>query len=171
METTTDEPLPHSLAIRQEVHVITQTLSWAHTTFTTHVTLGGEPTDTTQATDNHQGAGGLSDAQIGAIVGSVVGTFVLVVAILCCCCQRRPRPVRHNSRRSYASYSSSYMEGFPEPAPPPKGYWRRTPQPSPVQWPPPVAERVPERVPGGPKFPTYRANPIPNPRKPTRHVG
>jgi hypothetical protein len=189
MASTTDEPHPHTLAIRQDVHVITQTLSWQHTTFTTHVTLGGpatasaeaeattRPTTTAIPTEHHSGAGGLTDAQIGAIAGSIVGVFILVFVVLCCCCQRRPPPARHGDRRSYASYTSStyIVDDAPEqpPPPPPRWYWPRTPRtprapsvvrPSPVQsqWPPPVAERIP----GGPKFPTYRAIPIPNPRRP-----
>ncbi|KAH7162174.1 hypothetical protein B0J13DRAFT_535329 [Dactylonectria estremocensis] len=196
MAAITDGPTLQSIAARQEVHVITQTLTWAHTTFTTHVTLGGsQPTDdsTTVATTHHESNGGLTNAQIGAIVGSVVGVFVLVMIILCCCRREPPPPSRrHGDRRSYGSYSSSYFtDDTPEPWPP-KGQYRRTPkpmtprpmmpaQPMPAQFMPPMTPRstrshrsfvqrpppVVERIPGGPKFPTYRAIPIPNPRRPT----
>ncbi|KAH7170089.1 hypothetical protein EDB81DRAFT_774416 [Dactylonectria macrodidyma] len=200
MAIITAAPPSQSIAARQEAHVIIQTLTWEHTTFTTHVTLSGsQPTDsTTVVTEHHESSGGLTNAQVGAIVGSLVGFFVLVMIIICCCRRRPPPPPprRHGDRRSYGSYSSSYFtDDTPEPWPP-KGQYRRTPKPAtprmmppqqmppqfmPPQFIPPMTPRstrshrsfvqrpppVVERIPGGPKFPTYRAIPIPNPRRPT----
>lgn len=222
MASPEDEPRLRTLAIRQDVHVITQVLSWEHTTFTTHVTLGGpakttdaagatttEPvasssssSSTTSAPAQHgDSAGALTNAQIGAIVGSVVGVFVLALVVICCCCQRQPPPGRRrgggggSNRHSRASYTSStfivddaaweqQQRYHPQPQPQPQQQptswfqWPRAPRtpktPASVarpsstyrgegEWPPPIA--VAERIPGGPKFPTYRALPIPNPRR------
>ncbi|KAI9166464.1 hypothetical protein HJFPF1_02566 [Paramyrothecium foliicola] len=143
------------LAGRQEPHVITQTVAQEFTTYTTIVTLGLIPTD--DAGGNARpvdpappsgGGGGISSAQLGAILGGVVA-FVVILLVACFCCGGRRRQVRSYSR---GSSEASYPNVEP-------------PQPR-VRRPPPVVERVP----GGPKFPTYRAIPIPNPRNPrVRH--
>ncbi|KAI5465420.1 hypothetical protein BGZ63DRAFT_399891 [Mariannaea sp. PMI_226] len=198
MAMPTGEPDPRPLAIRQDVQVITQTLAYEHTTFATHVTLGeqtmgGQATSAlsipsaTQVTVHQGSQGGLSDAQVGAIAGSVVGVFILGFIIFCCCWQgRRPPPARHGYRRSHAGYSGSYIVDDAYGRPSSKEHWPRSPstswprppsthrprtpssyrrsplqRPSSVPWPAPAAERIP----GGPKFPTYRAIPIPNPRR------
>ncbi|KAJ4268906.1 hypothetical protein NW762_002977 [Fusarium torreyae] len=155
---------PH---IRQEAQVVTQTVYLPTTTYTTHVTLGvvsATATDRPVVTSQHSGDG-LSSAQIGAIVGSIVGVFILAFIVVCCCCRRPRRPVkRHRSyRSSYSGSDDGWSEAWPDenwtrPVPIPVG------RPTPVQFPPPVAQR--EQIPGGPKFPTYRAIPIPNPRRP-----
>ncbi|KAF4968398.1 hypothetical protein FSARC_4195 [Fusarium sarcochroum] len=157
--------VPH---IRQEAQVVTQTVYLPSTTYTTHVTLGvvsATATDRPVVTSQHSGDG-LSSAQIGAIVGSVVGVFILAFLVVCCCCRRPRRPVkRHRSSRS--SYSGSDGDGWSD-AWPDENWTRPVPlptgRPTPVQFPRPVAQR--EQIPGGPKFPTYRAIPIPNPRRP-----
>ncbi|KAF5013008.1 hypothetical protein FDECE_955 [Fusarium decemcellulare] len=175
---------PHIKAIRQEAQVITQTVSLPSTTFTTHVTLGVAATDRPDpvVTSHHSNPNGLTDAQIGAIAGTVVGVFLLVLIVLCCCCRQRSRHPREvtivtERRRKRGSYGSSYAsDGWSEPSPL-QGEWirpipmptpRPMPQPTPVQHPAPVYQ--PEQIPGGPKYPTYRAIPIPNPRNPSNYV-
>ncbi|RMJ18987.1 hypothetical protein BHE90_005055 [Fusarium euwallaceae] len=239
MATTT--ALPHFKAIRQEAQVITQTVVLPSTTYTTYVTLGVDATDRPVVTSHHSNPNGLSDKEIGIIVGTVVGVFIiLMIAIRCCLRSGRVNdihfvpPGRRMPHSKRCSYGSSYMEdGYseamgeirrgktpqpqqqqwthqptpqtywtqipqeywtqqapqeywnyqpPPPPPPPKshktpkkrknqpvygeGTWVRTiPVPTTnLQFPPPVIDR--EQVPGGPKIPTYKANPIPNPNKP-----
>ncbi|ESU12650.1 hypothetical protein FGSG_06546 [Fusarium graminearum PH-1] len=146
--------VPH-MVIRQEAQVITQTVELPSTTYTTHVTLGvvsAAATDRPVAVPSQHSGDGLSGAEIGAIVGAVVGFFILSFVVV-------------KIRRSYRSYSGSEddwsvvmpHEGWTRPVP------VAIPRPVPVQYPPPAAQR--EQVPGGPKFPTYRAIPIPNPRR------
>ncbi|CAF3471040.1 hypothetical protein SNK03_007797 [Fusarium graminearum] len=157
--------VPH-MVIRQEAQVITQTVELPSTTYTTHVTLGvvsAAATDRPVAVPSQHSGDGLSGAEIGAIVGAVVGFFILSFVVVCCCCRRPRKQVK--IRRSYRSYSGSEddwsvvmpHEGWTRPVP------VAIPRPVPVQYPPPAAQR--EQVPGGPKFPTYRAIPIPNPRR------
>ncbi|KAH7188184.1 uncharacterized protein B0J16DRAFT_336571 [Fusarium flagelliforme] len=153
---------PHMIP-RQEAQVITQTVVLPSTTYTTHVTLSTDR-PAVPVTSQHSGDG-LTSAEIGAIVGSVVGAFILAFIVVCCCCRRRPRVKTVKRRRSERSYSGSEddwsvvmpHENWTRPVPVPvRG-------PTPVQYPRPAAVR--EQVPGGPKFPTYRAIPIPNPRR------
>ncbi|KAF7560428.1 hypothetical protein G7046_g3716 [Stylonectria norvegica] len=174
MGITADQLIPRTLGIRQDYYVITQTLTWGDTVFTTHVTLGSAPTDPPTQASHHDNSSSLTNAQIGAIAGSITGVFLLVVMLFCCCRRPIPPPKRSSNR---SSYSSSYIvDDSPEPWPQ-QPFHRPAPvyqnsatyrSPSvvprtPVQRPPPV----PELIPGGPKYPTYRANPIPNPRNPT----
>ncbi|KAL6866534.1 hypothetical protein ACO1O0_002646 [Amphichorda felina] len=112
---------------------------------------------------------GLTSAQIGAIVGSIFGFAALVLIILCCVViQRRRRYYyyshyrhhhHHHHRHEHSSSdSSSTIDGSPPERPPPVRV-RAT-----------MTERERVRIPGGPRYPTYRAIPIPNPRKPkVRH--
>uniref|UniRef100_A0A0D2XES9 Uncharacterized protein n=1 Tax=Fusarium oxysporum (strain Fo5176) TaxID=660025 RepID=A0A0D2XES9_FUSOF len=146
--------VPHINA-RQEVQVITQTVYLPTTTYTTQVTLGvasAPATDRPVVTSQHSGDG-LSSAQIGAIIGSIVGVFVLAFVV--------PKK-RRSYRSSYADFSDGWSERMPH-----EGWTRPVPipvaRPVPVQFPSPVVQR--EQIPGGPKFPTYRAIPIPNPRR------
>lgn len=196
-----------TLVIRQD-SVITQVIQLPQTTFTTRVVLSAA-TQAPVATSNHENTGGLTDAEIGAIVGAMLGVFILVVVIICCCCRRR-LPQTITMPRTRGSYGSSYAsDGWSEPPPKiryvspnrrpyfapeqprrPKRvrhargtfeareYVRPVPAPFPrgvpmvptapmepqhVTWPPGTGQR--ELIPGAPKFPTYRALPIPNPRK------
>ncbi|KAM7212216.1 hypothetical protein V8F06_012389 [Rhypophila decipiens] len=96
--------------------VITQTIAWPSTTFTTYVTLGGGPPvpptvgPPTTTTEILQAAPTLAPApstspqltseQIGAIIGSVLG-FFLVLLIWCTCLSLRRR------RRVFVYDSSS----------------------------------------------------------------
>ncbi|KAF4456026.1 hypothetical protein F53441_1747 [Fusarium austroafricanum] len=158
-------PVPH-IDARQEAQVITQTVYLPTTTYTTHVTLGvvsasAPATDRPVVPSQHSGDG-LSSAQIGAIIGSVVGVFIIAFILICCC--RRPKPVK--KKRSHRYSSDGWSDGWSD-AMPHENWTRPVPipvaRPIPVQYPSPVAQR--EQIPGGPKFPTYRAIPIPNPRR------
>jgi hypothetical protein len=105
--------------------------------------------------------------------------FILAFVVVCCCCRRPRKQVkrRRSDRSSYASSSDGWSgvlpnENWTRPVPVPVQVGRG---PTPVQYPSPVAQRgrmrepmreqVREQIPGGPKFPTYRAIPIPNPRR------
>ena len=139
------------LAERQEPHVITQTIVQDFTTYTTLITLGTIPTDDAGSDGRHNNvepsgdSGGISSGELGAILGGVAA-FVLISIIVCLCCTRSRRNVRVYDYSSYATSSIAVDVHTTR-----------------VRRPPPVAERIP----GGPKFPTYRAIPIPNPRNPT----
>lgn len=156
----TEEALPQTLALRQEHHVITQILTRDHSTITTIVTLGTMPTDTpdegtSPEADIYGNDNGLSSAELGAILGSVAVVILIVIVGLFCFAnarRRRTRVVRYGS--SYTSDSDVTI------SPPPRPRMPRRP--------PPVVERIP----GGPRYPTYRALPIRNPRNPppVRHV-
>ncbi|CVK88255.1 uncharacterized protein FMAN_05020 [Fusarium mangiferae] len=155
--------VPHINA-RQEVQVITQTVSLPTTTYTTQVTLGvasAPATDRPVVTSQHSGDG-LSSAQIGAIIGCIVGVFVLAFIIICCCRRPKQPKKRRSYRSSYADSSDGWSERMPN-----ENWVRPVPvpvaRPVPVQFPSPVVQR--EQIPGGPKYPTYRAIPIPNPRR------
>ncbi|KAM0345769.1 hypothetical protein ACHAPU_006122 [Fusarium lateritium] len=166
--------VPHMNAVRQEAQVITRTVSLPTTTYTTLVTLGvvsAPATDRPVAVTSQHSGDGLTSVQIGAITGSIVGVFVLACVVVCCCCRRPRRQVRRHrsSRSSYEGSSDGWSDAMPNedwtrPVPVPVPFGRR---PTPVQYPSPVAQRgqMREQVPGGPKFPTYRAIPIPNPRR------
>ena len=141
--------LAGQLEARQEVHVITQTITLPSTTFTTHVTLGtiAAETDSPQAPGSHDD-NHLTNAQIGAIVGSILGVFILVLLVIFCCLrQRRVKvvPAPKSYRDSYSSYSTRASYGGPirvnpvrvepvivepvvveqpsPPRPPSRGYW------------------------------------------------
>lgn len=174
--------VPHINAIRQEAQVIAQTVYLPTTTYTTLVTLGVASAPATDrpvvVTSQHSGDG-LTSTQIGAIAGSIVGVFILAFIVVCCCCRRPRKQVkrRRSDRSSYASSSDGWSGVLPN-----ENWTRPVPVavpvgrgPTPMQYPSPVAQRgrmrepmreqVREQIPGGPKFPTYRAIPIPNPRR------
>jgi len=112
---------------------------------------------------------GLTNAQIGALVGAIIGAIILILLLIWCCLAQRARQRRRMYRRSIrrhtassgeASYTSSFIDVPPSPRKPSatrKKHGRAPPPP-----PPPLPK---ERIPGGPKYPTYRAIPIPNPRR------
>ncbi|KAH6964446.1 hypothetical protein DER45DRAFT_610767 [Fusarium avenaceum] len=175
--------VPHINAIRQEAQVITQTVYLPTTTYTTLVTLGiatAPATDRPVVVTSQHSGDGLTSTQIGAIAGSIVGVFILAFVVICCCC-RRPRKQVKRRRSDRSSYYGSSSDGWSE-ALPNENWTRPVPVPvpigrgpTPVQYPSPVAQRgrmreqmreqPREQIPGGPKFPTYRAIPIPNPRR------
>ena len=132
--------------------VITQTLARQSTTFIALVTLGPSGTTTPEPSSPNPEANiygqndGLSGAQIGAIVGSIVGAAFLIILIWMYYMARRNRVVVVDEY-DYSSYETSYFgdESISTPRRPPEAA---------------------ERIPGGPRFPNYRAIPIPNPRYP-----
>lgn len=172
---------PSPLNIRQEL-VLTQTVVRPSTTFVTTITFGAtEPVATnTIATvpvpiSQHHG---LSGGQIGAILGSVVGVVVLALTIGFCYVGKKKtavayeeeEKVKKRKRRNYHSTRSSrhgvyqYAEEdvYYYTAPRKKSSTKKAGVS--VQTPAPAV--VSERIPGGPKFPSYRAIPISNPRNP-----
>lgn len=124
---------------------------------------------------------GLTHGQIGAIIGSIVG-FTLFVLLLLCCSINRRREQRQRYRHRYhyhersssgsSSSGGSEYRGRPVRKPPAArmrrnvtvvdrdGVWDDGHGGYAGGW-----KRERERIPGGPKWPTYRAIPIPNPRK------
>ncbi|RFU76662.1 hypothetical protein TARUN_5602 [Trichoderma arundinaceum] len=172
---------PSLLQIRQnEFHILTQTLIRASTTFTTVITLGTiEPVATSTIAvvplpvSHHHG---LSGGQIGAILGSVVGVVVLLLIVGFCYVGRRRMPITYEEetvekkKKRKGGSSSSTTRGLYEytedtvyyTVPKRKSSSRKVKVA--VQTPAPVV--IAERIPGGPKFPTYRAVPISNPRNP-----
>ncbi|KAL6909234.1 hypothetical protein GGI43DRAFT_394898 [Trichoderma evansii] len=176
--TTTEAPSP--LNVRQQL-VLTQTIVRPSTTFVTTITFGAiEPvaTNTIAAVpvpiSNHHG---LSGGQIGAILGSVVGVVVLALIIGFCYVGNKRNAVTYEEekvkkrkrRNSHSTRSSSHVVyQYAED----DAYYYTTPKKKSstkkasvsIQTPAPAV--VSERIPGGPKFPSYRAIPISNPRNP-----
>ncbi|KEY72476.1 hypothetical protein S7711_05151 [Stachybotrys chartarum IBT 7711] len=170
MRIVTEAPSLPAVLARQEPHVLTQTIIREFTTFTTVVTLGviptndpsGEPPSDESSSDSASAGGGgggdgLNSLELGAILGSVFGVVVIVLLWYCCCYTPvTPRTSYEYRMHEYDSYRKStghVVDDAPT-------------RPSAPRRPPPVAERIP----GGPRYPTYRAIPIPNPRNPrVRH--
>ncbi|KAL6691660.1 hypothetical protein J3F84DRAFT_386120 [Trichoderma pleuroticola] len=171
-----------SLQNRQiDFRILTQTVIRASTTIVTTITLGTiEPVATETiavvplpATHHH----GLSGGQIGAILGSVVGVVVLLLIVGFCYVGRRRMPItyeeetkttkkkkrRSSSRTTRGIYQYTEEDIYYAPSRK-KSSSRRASVKVEVQEPEAVV--VTERIPGGPKFPTYRAIPISNPRNP-----
>ncbi|KAH0528154.1 hypothetical protein TsFJ059_003052 [Trichoderma semiorbis] len=174
-----------SLQNRQiDFRILTQTVVRASTTIVTTITLGTiEPVATETiavvplpVTHHH----GLSGGQIGAILGSVVGVVVLLLIVGFCYVGRRRMPItyeeetketkktkrkrrRSSSRTTRGIYQYTEEDIYYIPTRK-KSSSRRASVKVEVQE--PAAAVVTERIPGGPKFPTYRAIPISNPRNP-----
>ncbi|KAL7920186.1 hypothetical protein ACQKWADRAFT_165606 [Trichoderma austrokoningii] len=172
------------LNIRQDL-VLTQTIIRPSTTFITTITFGtAEPAATSNTatvpvpvpvSHHHHG---LSGSQIGAILGSVVGVVVLVLIIGFCYVgnkkstvayeeeekvKKRKRRHSHSTRSSsHGVYQYAEEDVYYYTAPKKKSSTKKTSVS--VQTPAPAV--VTERIPGGPKFPSYRAVPISNPRNP-----
>jgi hypothetical protein len=171
---------PSPLNIREnEPYIFTQTIIRPSTTFVTTITLGTiEPVTTSTAAvvplpiSHHHG---LSGGQIGAILGSVVGVVVLLLIVGFCYVGSKRTPdtyeeekVKKRKRRSSRSTHSTrgiyqYTEEDVYYAPPKRKSSTRKVSVS-VQTPAPAV--ISEKIPGGPKFPSYRAIPISNPRNP-----
>ncbi|KAJ4329490.1 hypothetical protein N0V84_000125 [Fusarium piperis] len=161
---TTTTALPHFKAIRQEAQVITQTVVLPSTTYTTYVTLGVDATDRPVVTSHHSNPNGLTDAEIGIIVGTVVGVFIiLMIAIRCCLRSGRVNdihfvpPGRRMPHSKRCSYGSSYMsDGYsehmgevrpgksPQGQPPPQQWTHPMPQ---TYWPQPAQGYWPQQAP------------------------
>lgn len=159
-------PLTATHYLRQEISgVITQTLTRSYTTFTTHVTLGPGPTlssttssSTAQSTPtdvaahHHHHRHALTAAELGGILGSVAALVIILIAVGICLTSTSD-PEEEND---YSSYTTTSTEE----------YYRPRSKKGPRKPP-----RVAERIPGGPKFPTYRAVPISNSGiPPVRHT-
>ncbi|KAL7930303.1 hypothetical protein V8C35DRAFT_283663 [Trichoderma chlorosporum] len=172
-----------SLEIRQDFHILTQTIIRPSTTFITTITLGTVEPVTTETiavvpvpiSHHHD----LSSGQVGAILGSVVGVVVLLLIVGFCYVGQRRMPITYEEetkekRKTKRKGSSSsrttrgvykYSEEAVYYVPPKrKSSSRRASVTVEVQE--PEAAIIAERIPGGPKFPTYRAIPISNPRNP-----
>lgn len=187
-----------SLANRDNLRIITQTLTRKATTITTIITLGGSypvPTPPTITSSTSVAATttaappppahhrkGLSQGQLGAILGSVTAFLLIIVVAGFCYASMQRMPITYEedekcdttaastTTNSYVSHETRkkhhhrhhhhhghhhhhHHRHFPKSPRSSKGS---------VQRPPPVAERIP----GGPQYPTYRAIPIANPRSP-----
>lgn len=139
------------------------------------------PTDTNinSRADIYGSHNGLTNAQIGAVIGSIIGFTLLVLIIIFCAISRRRAQRRryrhryHYDRSSSGSSSSgggSEYRGRPVRKPPVARVRRNVTVVDRDGWEGGYAThaggvRERERIPGGPKWPTYRAIPIPNPRK------
>ncbi|KAL7904703.1 hypothetical protein GGI35DRAFT_462437 [Trichoderma velutinum] len=171
-----------SLQNRQiDLRILTQTVIRASTTIVTTITLGTiEPvaTETIAIVPLPVTHHGLSGGQIGAILGSVVGVVVLLLIVGFCYVGRRRMPItyeeeiketkkkkkrRSSSRTTRGIYQYTEEDIYYVPSRK-KSSSRRASVKVEVQE--PAAAVVAERIPGGPKFPTYRAIPISNPRNP-----
>ncbi|CAG9992790.1 unnamed protein product [Clonostachys byssicola] len=96
---------------------------------------------------------GLTSGEIGAMVGAIIG-FTIIVLFTIFCCINRSRVRRHRHRSDDDEIIR--VEKLPR-------------RPNPTLQHPLMAKRDFSNVeggliPGGPKYPTYRALPIPNPR-------
>lgn len=120
--TATESQSWPTLAPRQEFRTITQTVRLADTTFVTEVTLGGPPR---LADDNPTAApapsvhdanssSSLSGAQLGAIIGGVLG-FVLLVGMLWCCMFANKRRQQQMEEDDYDDMYEIDSEGPPPP--------------------------------------------------------
>lgn len=176
-------PTKAPLNIRQDL-ILTQTIIRPSTTFVTTITFGAtEPAATTSTVavvpvpiSHHHN--GLSGAQIGAILGSVVGVVVLALIIGFCYVGKKKATVTYEEeekvkkkkrRNSHSTRSSTHgvyqyaeEDVYYYTAPRKKSSTKKASVS--VQTPAPAV--VSERIPGGPKFPSYRAIPISNPRNP-----
>ncbi|ORY60665.1 uncharacterized protein BCR38DRAFT_44210 [Pseudomassariella vexata] len=132
--------------------IITQTITYAQSTLTTVVTLGNGDNDDT-ATDTPRpstgagsSSGGLTQQQIGIILGCCLGVLVLILVIWFCCAFGRHRAYATSSTSSsHDSFMSSYISDVDGP-----------PLPRPTRW--PQWQSIPPPV-----VPDYRARPL-NPR-------
>ncbi|KAK2616528.1 hypothetical protein QQS21_000571 [Conoideocrella luteorostrata] len=122
-------------------------------TITTVVTLGPSPTGGADSGDH--GSKGLTNLQLGAIIGSIAILVVIGITTGICMSGGKKKPAEpvHEYYTTISPSSSSSSSSRHSKKHRSKKHPRR---------PPPVAERIP----GGPKYPTYRAIPIPNPREP-----
>ncbi|KAK0765755.1 hypothetical protein N5P37_001693 [Trichoderma harzianum] len=171
-----------SLQNRQiDFRILTQTVVRASTTIVTTITLGTiEPvaTETIAVVPLPVHHHGLSGGQIGAILGSVVGVVVLLLIVGFCYVGRRRMPItyeeemtkktkrkrRSSSRTTRGIYQYTEEDIYYVPSRKKSSSSRRASVKVEVQE--PAAAVVTERIPGAPKFPTYRAIPISNPRNP-----
>lgn len=118
--------------------VITQTLTYPSSTVTAFVTLGNSGTPTTSAPpvsgdgsiSDSSSSGGLSQAQVGIIVGCLVGGVVLIIVAWCCVAKcRQNRAGSDSDSTSYDSYTSSYITEIYEPRSTAWPAWRSIPPP------------------------------------------
>ncbi|KAH8648518.1 hypothetical protein BX600DRAFT_442807 [Xylariales sp. PMI_506] len=117
------QPETNLLELRQVL--LTQTITYASTTFTTVVTLGrGDPTSETVAAPTlttiaptpvvvvtPSTDGGLTSLQLGIILGCVLGAALLIAVVLCCLLTARRRAAQQSSGSSDSSGYYDYGTG------------------------------------------------------------
>lgn len=141
---------------QQGSNVVTQTITQPAVTqpaqtMTTLVTLGPSTTHAANGTGgDHGGTGGLTNVQFGAIIGCIAALVVIGIAAGICLSSNKKKS--QNVYEYYTTTSSTSSGSSKR---------RRRKRHHPKHPPPPT-----EWVPGGPKFPTYKAIPISNPRNP-----
>lgn len=149
----------------RQLRVITQTLTRPSTTITTLVTLGlsgnadfatptpelppPPPPPAAPSAQTNPTSSVLTNEQLGAILGSVLGFLVIVVPLCYCCFRRDPdwrrRRPHWSSSDSGSTYSGSSHGGRRPPHPEP---WRRMHPGPPVREPfQPVLVPPPARIP------------------------
>ncbi|KAJ9136852.1 hypothetical protein NKR23_g9528 [Pleurostoma richardsiae] len=159
------EDLAPALAARQGGMVLTQVITRPFTTYTYLVTLGDATTVPTTAAPTSasttavvapapttSGSGGLSQAEIGAILGSVVA-FVLIVLLIWYCMSLRAQAAYRVAALETDSYTTVYSSETTIVRDP----WAREGQPRPYQQDGPTLNPPPQRFPPTPIPPTYRA--------------
>jgi hypothetical protein len=171
--------ISHNMAQTPEPYAITQTLSSnPYTTLLTVITLGAAapstaapPAATTSSPsapdakpDVYNHHGGLSAAQIGAILGTVVALSLIVLGgCICMLNKRRKRAMRHAHRQarhdSYYYYPSSRSSRSSKTSRSSRSKLPRKP------------EKVAQRVSVGSTYSSYRVSPMSSPRySDVRHV-
>jgi hypothetical protein len=163
-------PTPAVFVVREDVEVITQTITRPYTTLITLVTLGLErptpsPTPSPEPVEHepqtHSEHTGLTNAEIGAIVGAIIGFVIIVLGLIYCFADYKrdlPDPVYYKQTYSYGDSQSS--NGYRTPSVYDDARVKK-PRKAKVHR---HHNAEPEYIPGGPKYPAYRAIPIPNPR-------
>ncbi|KAI0101114.1 hypothetical protein F4814DRAFT_105909 [Daldinia grandis] len=122
----------YSSLVRRQV-TLTQTITYPDATSTAVVTLdrGTPPTDTPAPSWNAGAASsdGLSQQQIGIIIGCCLGAAVLGIVLWCCCTNRcgcRPYSVYNNGENDVIYFSDDMEEVTI--AEPQRSYWPRFPR-------------------------------------------
>ncbi|KAL7621717.1 hypothetical protein AAE478_009044 [Parahypoxylon ruwenzoriense] len=145
-------------AIRRQV-TLTQTITYPDLTTTAVVTLdrGGPPTDSPTPPSWSAGdtsSGGLSQQQIGIIVGCLVGALVLGILLWCCCTNRCgcQRYSVYDDDSDQAYYQAYYQDDTTEITHPRRTYWPSFPQSI-----PPPAQPTYVATDAGPGWTAYQA--------------
>lgn len=146
------------------------------------------PTSSSPAADGEEPPAtshpGLTDGQVGAIAGAVAAFVLVVIFTILCVVHRRKERARlarsHRRHRHAAAAAAAaavqdyekggddYYDTTPLPQPPPPVKKPRRAKIKPVVE--PADDEEPDYIPGGPKYPTYRAVPPTDPRNLRRNV-